>query len=66
MVTRPKLGDFIPTKEEMDWRAQEIFALVKEGKLKFQIGGVYTMESVGKCHDDIEGGKTTGKLLLEV
>ena len=64
-VTRPALKDFIATKEEMQWRAQEIFQQVRDGVLKFSIGAIYPIASVRESHDDLEGRKTTGKLLLE-
>lgn len=64
VVTRPKLNDFIADDEEFQWRAREIFADCLTGKLKFSIGGVYPIEKVADAHDDLEGRKTTGKLLL--
>ncbi len=64
-VTRPKLADFIATTDELQWRAKEIFDDIASGKLKFSIGGVYPIENVRQSHDDLEGRKTTGKLLLK-
>jgi NADPH:quinone reductase len=65
VVTRPKLNDFIADDEEFQWRAREIFAECLAGKLKFSIGAVYPAEKVADAHDDLEGRKTTGKLLLQ-
>jgi NADPH2:quinone reductase len=50
----------------MDWRAREIFAEIQEGKVKYKIGAVHPFDEVKKAHDDLEGRKTTGKVLLRV
>lgn len=65
-VTRPKLFDFIETSEELQWRAREVFDDVLAGKLNFAVGKVYPIENVAESHDDLEGRKTTGKLLLKL
>jgi NADPH2:quinone reductase len=64
-VTRPVLAHFIATKEEMQWRAAELFKDISDGKLKFAIGAIYPIEKVADSHDDLEGRKSTGKLLLQ-
>ncbi len=64
-VTRPKLGDYIASDEEFQWRAKEIFEEIASGKVKYHIGKIYPIAQVKDAHDDLEGRKTTGKLLLE-
>jgi NADPH2:quinone reductase len=64
-VTRPKLGDYIASDEEFQWRAKEIFEEIVSGKVHYHIGKVYPIEHVKEAHDDLEGRKTTGKLLLK-
>jgi NADPH2:quinone reductase len=64
-ITRPTLGHFIATAEELQWRAKEVFDDVLAGKLSLRIGAVYPVEQVRESHDDLEGRKTTGKLLLK-
>lgn len=64
-VTRPKLNDYIVTTEELQWRAKEIFDDIAQGKLKLSVGKVYPIADVRQAHDDLEGRKTTGKLLLK-
>lgn len=64
-VTRPKLGDYIASDEEFQWRAKEIFEEIATGKVKYHIGKIYPIAQVKDAHDDLEGRKTTGKLLLE-
>ncbi|KAG0003352.1 NADPH:quinone reductase [Entomortierella chlamydospora] len=44
----------------------ELLQLVADGKLKFAIHKVYPIQDVKQAHDDLEGRKTTGKLLLKL
>jgi NADPH:quinone reductase-like Zn-dependent oxidoreductase len=41
-----------------------VVALYTEGKIKPQIGGTYTSDQLAKAHGDLEGGSTTGKLVV--
>lgn len=65
-VTRPSLTDFTATPEELVWRASEVFGAYLDGKLRFAIGGVYPLEQAADAHRDLEGRRTTGKLLLDL
>jgi len=42
----------------------EILRWLSEGRLKLTIGGRYPLEEAARAHADLEGRKTTGKLLL--
>jgi NADPH:quinone reductase len=63
-VTRPTLKDYIATREELDHRAGEVFSMIAEGKLKLRIEHVYPLSEAARAHEELEGRKTTGKLLL--
>jgi NADPH2:quinone reductase len=63
-LTRPKLGDYILTREELDWRAADVFGWVSSGKLKVHVERTYSLAEAQQAHRDLEGRKTTGKLLL--
>lgn len=63
-VTRPTLGDYVATREELLWRAGELFAAVAAGQLDVRIGGRYPLAEAEQAHRDLEGRRTTGKLLL--
>jgi NADPH2:quinone reductase len=63
-VTRPTLKDYISTREELEARAGEIFGLVAAGELKVRVGHTYRLEDAAQAHRELEGRKTTGKLLL--
>jgi NADPH:quinone reductase len=45
-------------------RAEEVFGLVKDGKLDVRIGARYPLEEARTAHEDLEARRTTGKLLL--
>ena len=63
-LTRPSLGHYIITAQELQHRAGAVFAMIREGKLKLRIEHVYPLADVQQAHRDLEGRKTTGKLLL--
>jgi NADPH2:quinone reductase len=63
-VTRPGLVHYIATTEELRERASALFQMIAEGKLKLRIEHTYPLADAAKAHRDLEGRKTTGKLLL--
>jgi len=63
-LTRPSIGHYIATAQELRQRAGAVFGMIREGKLKLRIEHVYPLSEVQKAHRDLEGRKTTGKLLL--
>jgi len=64
--TRPSLGDFVATRLELIWRANEVFAAFRRGDMQVAIGGRYPLSDAGQAHIDLEGRKTTGKLVIEI
>jgi NADPH2:quinone reductase len=65
-VTRPSLQHYVLTRAELEQRANEVLEMIASGKLKLRIHKKYALEEVQDAHRDLEGRKTTGKLLLEV
>ncbi|MGA9355591.1 MAG: quinone oxidoreductase [Terriglobales bacterium] len=63
-LTRPSLGAYIPTSEELQKRAGAVFGMIRDGKLKLRLEHIYPMEQAQQAHRELEGRKTTGKLLL--
>jgi len=63
-VTRPTLGHYTLTREELMMRAKSVFAMIAEGELKLRVEHTYRLEDAQQAHRDLEGRKTTGKLLL--
>ena len=64
-VTRPTLNHYTATREELEWRASEVMQLIAAGELKLRIHQVYPLAQAEQAHRDLEGRKTTGKLLLQ-
>lgn len=63
-LTRPSLGHYVITSEELQRRASALFGLISVGKLKLRIERIYPLNGAQQAHRDLEGRKTTGKLLL--
>ncbi len=63
-VTRPTLTNYISTRDELVARSSAVFGMIVAGKLKLRIEHTYPLGEVQRAHRDLEGRKTTGKLLL--
>jgi NADPH:quinone reductase len=63
-VTRPTLVNYIASREELLSRSAAVFAMISSGKLKLRIAHTYPLAEAQRAHRDLEGRKTTGKLLL--
>jgi NADPH2:quinone reductase len=63
-LTRPSLGAYILTPEELQKRAGAVFGMIRDKKLKLRIEHLYPLGDAQKAHRDLEARKTTGKLLL--
>ena len=64
-ITRPTLGHYTLTREELEWRAGDVLQAIVRGDLKLRIHKVYPLAEAAQAHRDLEGRKTTGKLLLK-
>ncbi len=63
-VTRPMLAYYTATREELVMRAGAVFEMIGSGKLKLRIEHTYPLADAQRAHRELEGRKTTGKLLL--
>jgi NADPH:quinone reductase len=63
-VTRPTLGHYTATREELAARSGAVFGMMAAGKLKLRIEHTYPLAEAQRAHKELEGRKTTGKLLL--
>ena len=63
-LTRPSLGNYIATREELTARSGAVFGMISAGKLKLRVEHTYPLAEAGRAHRELEGRKTTGKLLL--
>ncbi|HEX8972664.1 quinone oxidoreductase [Oryzihumus sp.] len=63
-VTRPTLGHYVADREELLWRGGEVLDAIAAGRLHLEVGGRYPLADAGTAYRDLEGRRTTGKLLL--
>ena len=63
-LTRPTLASYALTREEIDWRASDIFGWVAEGSLNVRVGASFPLSEAAEAHRQLEGRLTTGKVLL--
>ena len=63
-LTRPTLVHFIRTGDEFRWRAAELFEEVGSGAIKIEVGGRYPLSDAARAHEDLQGRKTTGSVVL--
>jgi NADPH2:quinone reductase len=63
-MTRPTLGFYIATPEELAWRAGDLFAWIAAGQLDVRIGREVPLAEAESAHRALEGRETTGKVLL--
>jgi NADPH2:quinone reductase len=65
-LTRPSLGHYVLTREELLWRAGDVLGWINYGKLKLRIDRKYPLAEAGAAHRDLESRRTAGKLILTV
>jgi NADPH2:quinone reductase len=63
-VQRPTLMTYARTPELLRDLAGRLFGLIADGKLDVRIGERYPLDQAAQAHRDLEGRKTTGKVLL--
>jgi NADPH2:quinone reductase len=63
-VQRPTIKTYIRTPELLQTRARQVLDLVARGQLDVRIGARYPLDQARQAHEDLEGRRTTGKLLL--
>jgi NADPH2:quinone reductase len=65
-LTRPKLGDYVATRDELLQRAGDLFRWIEKGELSVRIGSGFALDQVAAAHDALEGRRTTGKVIIRV
>jgi NADPH:quinone reductase len=62
--TRPTLGHYVATRDELLERSRELFGWVASGQLSVRVGARYTLDQARKAHEDLESRGTTGKSVI--
>lgn len=63
-ITRPSLGHFVATRDELEARASAVLGAAANGALKVRIGARFPMRDAADAHRALAGRGTTGKVLL--
>ena len=63
-LTRPSLGDYTATREELEQRAGEVLGAIAKGELKLRVEYVFPLSETIEAHRALESRGTTGKVLL--
>lgn len=63
-LTRPSLANYAATRDELLWRAGDVLKWIQSGLLKIRIDKKYRLAEAPQAHRDLEGRKTSGKILL--
>jgi NADPH2:quinone reductase len=63
-ITRPTLHHYVAGRDELLWRAGDLFSWIAAGELDVRIGGEYPLADAARAQEDLAARRTTGKLLL--
>jgi NADPH2:quinone reductase len=63
-LTRPSLGAYNLTRNELETSAKTLFKMIRSGKVKVAIDQHYPLAEAAQAHIDLEGRKTTGQTVL--
>lgn len=63
-LTRPTLGHYVATRDELAWRAGDILGWIRDGSLTLRVDREVPLVHVAEAHRALEGRRTTGKVLL--
>jgi NADPH2:quinone reductase len=63
-VTRASIAHYTAQRAEFEAAAEEVFKALEQQILKVASPATYPLEEVAQAHQDIQGGKTTGSVVL--
>ncbi|MEU1391752.1 MULTISPECIES: quinone oxidoreductase [unclassified Nonomuraea] len=63
-LTRPTLVHYVAEREELLWRAADLFGWISSGRLRINVSERYPLAESRRAHEDLAARRTTGKLLL--
>jgi NADPH2:quinone reductase len=65
-LTRPSLGHYIATRDELLWRAGDVLAGLSSGALKLNLHRTFALADAADAHRLLESRGTTGKIVLTI
>ncbi|MGW4407766.1 quinone oxidoreductase family protein [Nonomuraea sp. NPDC004702] len=63
-LTRPTLVHYVAERDELLWRAADLFGWIASGQLRINVSERYPLAEARRAHEDLAARRTTGKLLL--
>ena len=63
-ATRPTLNHYVAKREDLLATANDLFKVVGSGAVKIPVTHKYPLKDARKAHEDLEGRKTTGSVIL--
>jgi len=63
-LTRPSLFHYTVSREDLVRRAGDVLGWIQKGELTLRIGATFPLAEAAQAHRDLEGRRTTGKVLL--
>ena len=63
-LTRPTLGDYVATTEELDASAGAVFARIASREIEIEIGQTFPLSQARAAHEALESRQTVGSTLL--
>ena len=63
-LTRPTLGDYVATTEELDASAGAVFARIASGEIEIEIGQTFPLSQARAAHEALVSRQTVGSTLL--
>ena len=65
-LTRPSLAHYLLSREELLWRAGDVFTAIERGQLILDIHQTFPLAEAAAAHRALESRSTTGKLILKI
>lgn len=65
-LTRPTLVDYVATRVELLYRAEELFDWIANDELSVRVGGRYSLAEAAQAQTELAARRSTGKLVLTV
>ena len=63
-LTRPTLGHYTATRDELLWRAGDVLAWARSGQLPLHIDHIFPLADAAAAHQRLESRQSAGKILL--
>lgn len=63
-LTRPSIGDFLRDRDELLWRAGDVFDGIADGTLRVHVGTTFSLGDACEAHRSLEARLTTGAVVL--